>query len=603
MYVLRDFARISPGLFAIIAVTTLIGAAFPMVVAALNGAFIGSIPELAGTGRSSLATRHTLTMLGLVGGAAVVQHLVMRARVMATEHMGRQSNRVYDREVMRAVSAPATVAHLEDPEILDVIETASGRGRGARPSTAIHFAPTIVSQFLIGLIAVGVVASFHLGIALVLLAECLVQRVHWTSRYRHITTAIFGAGSLHRRSLYVRAIALEPESAKEVRIFGLERWLRDRFHGEWVTAMEPVWSRMMRGNAGSLGISVLHNAVLAGCGWLVVDSVLDGRTSLGVGVFVLQAMVEAAVLAETGDAGHAFAEGCDRVKGHHEAIERLKALADAESVTGADPVPADAPVQSIEFRGVGFTYPGAATQVFSDFDLTIAAGTSVAIVGVNGAGKTTLVKLLAGLHQPTTGEVLVDGRSLADLDVRQWQRRVSAIFQDFWRYPLPARDNVAFGAPELLGDQAAIERATQRAGADGIVRDLPRGWDTTLDRQFDDGVDISGGQWQRIALARSLFAVEGGARVLVLDEPTAALDVRAEADIYDRFLDITAGLTSVIISHRFSTVRRADRIVVIDGGTITEDGTHDELLALGGRYASMFELQAARYRDDSEVPT
>jgi ATP-binding cassette subfamily B protein len=160
------------------------------------------------------------------------------------------------------------------------------------------------------------------------------------------------------------------------------------------------------------------------------------------------------------------------------------------------------------------------------------------------------------------------------------------------------RANIGLGAPEHLGDQAALERAASRAGADAVIAGLPDGWDTVLDRQFDGGTDLSGGQWQRLALARALFAVESGARVLVLDEPTAALDVRAEADVYDRFLDITTGLTSIVISHRFSTVRRADRIVVIDGGRVIEDGDHASLLVAGGRYARMFELQAARYRAD-----
>jgi ATP-binding cassette subfamily B protein len=178
-----------------------------------------------------------------------------------------------------------------------------------------------------------------------------------------------------------------------------------------------------------------------------------------------------------------------------------------------------------------------------------------------------------------------------------WRRRLAVIFQDFVRYELPAADNVAFGGVSLLGDQDRLEAAATRAGALDVVRRLPAGWDTPLNRQYTGGADLSGGEWQRVALARALFAVEAGAGILVLDEPTANLDVRAEASLFEDFLDLTRGLTTILISHRFSTVRHADRIVVLDGGRVVEDGSHDELLAAGGQYAGMFQLQAARFRD------
>ncbi len=187
--------------------------------------------------------------------------------------------------------------------------------------------------------------------------------------------------------------------------------------------------------------------------------------------------------------------------------------------------------------------------------------------------------------------------SLRELDRRRWQRRVAAIFQDFVRYPFSAHDNVAVGALEHAGDRDAVAAAADRAGVGDMVERLPSGWDTVLDRRFAGGADLSGGEWQRLALARALFAVDAGAGVLVLDEPTASLDVRAEAELYDRFLELTAGVTTVVISHRFSTVRRANRIVVLEGGRVVEDGTHDLLIAAGGRYARMYALQASRFAD------
>jgi ATP-binding cassette subfamily B protein len=255
------------------------------------------------------------------------------------------------------------------------------------------------------------------------------------------------------------------------------------------------------------------------------------------------------------------------------------------------------PAQSVRFEGVCFRYPGSDHEVYDNLDLELRAGESLAVVGVNGAGKTTLVKLLARLHDPTGGRITADGVDLRELKPDEWQRRVAAIFQDFTRYELPARDNVAFGALALSADEAELDRAVEQAGAADVVERLPKGWDTVLSRRFTGGVDLSGGQWQRMALARALLAVRGGAGILVLDEPTANLDVRAESELYDRFLELTRGVTTVVISHRFSTVRRADRIVVLDQGRVVEEGDHATLVAAGGHYARMFALQAARFSE------
>jgi ABC-type multidrug transport system fused ATPase/permease subunit len=244
------------------------------------------------------------------------------------------------------------------------------------------------------------------------------------------------------------------------------------------------------------------------------------------------------------------------------------------------------PAREIRFRNVTFAYDSSAAPVLDGLDLTIPAGTSLAIVGVNGAGKTTLAKLLCRLYDPQGGAIEVDGVDIRELDVEAWRARLAAVFQDFIRFELPLRDNVApVGAPD-----AAIESALVAAGATGLAA-----LDTVLARGYAGGTDLWGGQWQRVALARALCAVQLGAGVVLLDEPTAQLDVRGEAAIFERILAATRHCTTILISHRFSTVRQADRICVLEHGRVVELGSHDELMARGGRYRTMFELQAQRF--------
>jgi ATP-binding cassette, subfamily B, bacterial len=269
------------------------------------------------------------------------------------------------------------------------------------------------------------------------------------------------------------------------------------------------------------------------------------------------------------------------------AVLRLEpAMGPAGNLASGDRRADGMPAREIRFRDVTFAYDTSTAPVLAGFDLTILAGSSLAIVGQNGAGKTTLAKLLCRLYDPQGGAIEVDGVDLRDLDLDSWRSRVTAVFQDFIRFELPLRDNVApAGAPD-----DAILAALQEAGAAELAS-----LDTILARGYDGGTDLSGGQWQRIALARALCAVRLGAGLILLDEPTAQLDVRGEAEIFDRILAATRDCTTILISHRFSTVRHADRICVLEHGRVIELGTHDELMALGGRYRTMFDLQAQRF--------
>jgi ATP-binding cassette subfamily B protein len=268
---------------------------------------------------------------------------------------------------------------------------------------------------------------------------------------------------------------------------------------------------------------------------------------------------------------------------HHRADELARLPAGTASATGL-------PAQAIRLRDVRFGYPGRSRPVLDGVDLTVPAGTSMAIVGLNGAGKTTLVKLLCRLYDPDSGAVEVDGIDLRDLDVESWRSRLTAVFQDFVRYELPLRDNVApLGAPDEV-----VSAAVAAAGGDGLAE-----LDQVLARGYEGGTDLSGGQWQRVALARAICAVRTGAGVVILDAPTAQLDIRGETEIFERLLGETRGRTTLLISHRFSTVRQADRICVLENGRVAELGSHDELMAAGGRYHTMFRLQAARFDDDT----
>jgi ATP-binding cassette, subfamily B, bacterial len=259
-----------------------------------------------------------------------------------------------------------------------------------------------------------------------------------------------------------------------------------------------------------------------------------------------------------------------------------------------DALPAPRPVRrGFEFQHVSFAYPGSPDPVLSDLNFTFDAGERIALVGENGAGKTTLVKLLARLYDPTAGRILLDGIDLRDYDVEDLRREVGVIFQDYMRYDVLAAENIGFGRVDALEDEERILRSAEKSLAAEVIAGLPKTYRQMLGRRFEGGVDLSMGQWQKIALARAYMR---DAQILILDEPTASLDARAEFEVYQRFVDLTAGKMAVLISHRFSTVRMADRILVLEYGRIVERGSHQQLVALGGKYAELFDLQAAGYR-------
>ena len=592
---LRVAAGVNPALACLAVVSVALGGVLPTAFMLASGRLAGAVPAVMKEGFASAAGSDLTRALVLVAATYALQLMLMPLLNLGTQALVRRVDRSLTERVMLAILGPAGIAHLEDPAMQDDVAKATGIVTGTTPGAALAAFVQLWSMRMAGVGAFVVVVGFRWWIAVMLLASLLLEHRYWVGRYDEVTQAFFDTGQIHRRSSWYRDAALLPGPAKEVRAFGLEKWFRERQQTAWGEAMVPVWGQMW-GRPLRLAWNGAWPVIPHALAFAVLGrAAIRGEVGVESVVVFAQAIHNIQTIGASGDANKTVATG---VASLPIALELEARLNDpALTLPGARPA-AGLPRELIRFEKVGFRYRGRDDDVYDELDLEIPAGQSLAIVGANGAGKTTFVKLLARLYEPTSGRITVDGVNVNEIDPRDWQRRIAAIFQDFHRYDLPARDNVAFGAPGLADDDEALERAAAKAGADTVVRELEDGWDTPLSRQLTGGTDLSGGQWQKLALARALFAVEAGAGVLVLDEPSANLDVRSEAELYDRFLEVTAGLTTIVISHRFSTVRRADRIAVLDGGHVTEIGTHDELLALGGTYASMFTLQAARYQDE-----
>lgn len=600
--VLGLLPRVSRTRASLLVAITLVTATLPIAITVVTGQFVGEIPDAVRGGLDSPAGRTMLDLLIAAGALIVVARALGPFQQALASCFAREVDRHLQERVMAAVGRPRGLGHLEDPATLDLIRNAQGVGaEGLHPGDAVRALASLVPSWLLALGSAAILLTFRWWLGLLWLALWPVVLYVLQREFVRVGQVAGGHAAAVRQSDYFRDLALTPEAAKEVRVWGMLDWLLGRFDAAWLAAMQPVWRTRRPGRPVlwlTAGAVALANFGAFG---LLAWAAMSGDVGLAGLAIYTRAILDASAFRAFDNPNAHLAYAAVSVPSLLELERRLvDGKAGSPEVIAPTP-PADFPREGIRFDGVTFRYPGRAADVLAGLDLTIPAGRSLAIVGVNGAGKTTLIKLLCRLYDPTSGRIRVDGLSLGDVDPRRWQRRVAAIFQDFVHYHLSVRDNVALGAPELLDDLDRLCSAAEKADALDLIESLPRGWDTILSRQYTGGVDLSGGQWQRIALARALFAVEGGARVLILDEPTASLDVRAEAALYDRFLAITEGLTTIIVSHRFSTVRRADRICVLADGVVAEQGTHDELVAAGGRYATMFALQASRFADESDL--
>ncbi|MCU1463795.1 MAG: transporter related protein [Acidimicrobiales bacterium] len=522
--------------------------------------------------------------LSFVGVVFVLLQVLNPIHTAISANLGdRTAAWLYDKLTHACVTPPG-MGHLEDPTLTNDLTVAREFDTGMTGPPlyiSMGFIADGLVQMVGGLASAIVLFAYGWWAPPVLAGGWLAT--HWLLResavWRDRNTEEVRAAQ--RDSDYAYRMAVDPPAAKELRLFGLAGWTIDRFIDRRTTLHRLQYEATRMRERSVLSSVLIVTAANLLVLWSVANAVIRGSIDLGAAVIYVQAAVGTSMIA-FGGLNWAF----DGAAAPVAAVLRLEpAMAPAGALTPGTRSATGVPAREIRFRDVTFAYPEG-VPVLEGFDLAIPAGSSLAIVGQNGAGKTTLAKLLCRLYDPQSGAIEVDGTDIRDFDIASWRSRLTAVFQDFVRFELTLRENVApGGAPD-----DAVLAALHDAGASDLA-DL----DTVLARGYEGGTDLSGGQWQRVALARAMCAVHLGAGVVLLDEPTAQLDVRGEAEIFDRILATTRDCTTILISHRFSTVRHADRICVLEGGKVVELGSHDELMARRGRYFTMFDLQARRF--------
>lgn len=602
---LRQLYRTAPWASGQLAVLLVVVGVVPTVLLLVTGQFVAAIPNAARHGLDSPGgTAALMALAGLVAGQALLVIGTTALSQLARALDRRYSWEVHQKVAVVALATPG-IAPLEEPAFADrlhVVEESERRGVLRAPITELT---RVVSMRIRGIGVLAILFGFRWWAPLLLAAAWHLTNLVYVRTCEKAVIIQRGHGANQfRRVDYLRSLAFEPSAAKEIRVFGLGGWVVSEYVKGWLEEVAVIWSnRRANRRVNALiacALGVAHVAVL---GALVMAA---SRGEVGVAalfVFV-QAVLGTSDLGLIGDSqwwlaqSLATAEQVDSLASRRGADGKLRrsepvlpeVLPRRQPALQSKPRTAAGRALTVRFAGVRFRYPGRERFTLDGLTLHVPAGQSLAIVGENGAGKTTLIKILCGLYEPEAGRVTLD--DMAPVNVRH---RIGGIFQEFVRYKLPLRENVGFGCLPLLHDQEALDDVLRDAGGAGILARLAKGWDTVLSRHFVDGTDLSGGEWQRIALARALTAVRGGAGLLILDEPTANLDVRGETELFTRLLEHTRDITTILVSHRLSSVRRADRIVVLHEGRIVEDGTHDELMRRGERYAAMFTLQAQRF--------
>jgi ATP-binding cassette subfamily B protein len=549
---------------------------FPALFTLCVGWLIGDV-----SGDRPMAT--ALVCLGLV---FISLQVLPQITTQVASNLGDGLTARLNATLLAAATGPAGIAHLESPELTDDLTLARDYelGLSGPPmSQAIGFIGSGLADLFAGAAQACILFGFTWWAPPALAAAW--GGTHWLLRrstaWDHAEGDVLQA---QRNAEYAYRLAMDTPAAKEVRLYGLGEWIAQRFTDSRRALLAERWGRARLRRGRVAAAVALVAAANAGVFWALGQDSAHGRVGLAATIVYAQAAVGANLLA-FGGLNWALPHIAQAAAAVRRITPRMRAI-------GALPAgarsPAGMPQTAIRFREVGFRYAPDARPILDGFDLTVPAGSTLAVVGLNGAGKTTLMKLLCRFYDPTAGAVEVDGVDLRELDTDAWRGRISAAFQDFVRYELTLRENVA--------PHGGLDEAINAALADADGLHLAA-LDTVLSAGYDGGVDLSGGQWQRVALARVLHGVRAGAGLVILDEPTSQLDIRGEAEIFERLLAATRGCTTILISHRFATVRHADQICVIEDGRVAELGSHEELMARKGRYQHMFDVQASRFTE------
>lgn len=465
-------------------------------------------------------------------------------------------------------------ARVQATDRLGMIQTIGRLVQQAITTVTLSISIVVFSPWLLLLLVAGVVPAF--------LGESHFAFLGYAKNFRQTP--------IRRQLDYLRVLGGSKEAAKELKLFGLRDFLTRRF----AALSDQIYAENVNLSRRRL-IAGVFLSVIGAVGYYAAYVFVIWRTVLGIYSIGTLTFLSGAILQASGNIQQVFSM-VSSIADQALFLTDLLAFFEMQPTIRSKPnaLPAPRPMAcGFEFRDVSFQYPGSSRIVLRNLNFRLRPGERVALIGENGEGKTTIVKLMTRLYDPSEGQILLDGIDLREYDLDDLYDEIGVIFQDFMRYEMTARENIGIGRIEEMHHQRRLEVAARKGMADQVIARLPRGYEQILGRRFETGVDLSGGEWQKVALARAYLR---DAQVLILDEPTAALDARSEFEVFQRFSELTSGKTALFISHRFSTVRMADRIVVLAGGHIVEDGSHDELSALRGRYAEMFELQAASYR-------
>ncbi|MFE9287971.1 ABC transporter ATP-binding protein [Streptomyces olivaceus] len=582
-------------LLALLCTIHLCAAAVPAASALLTGWLVRAIPPF---GESVEVLAAVWQPLAVLAAVLLVHQLTVTARDGVEQLVAGLVDGDVRQHARQLAARPVGTEHLEEPDLAADFERASDIGEGflRSPGSAAVGQLTLMFRMLAAALSAVVVARASLLLAAGVLVASVTMRALIRRQWLHLAHVRDGLQPFASKVKYWTRLGTSAAAGKELRLFGLGEWVTSQRTEAAVNWGEPVWRTRGRIVARQHWTYLLTFSSAAAV--LLLPALAARRGELTTSELLTCVIASWSVFAISSMGSEAFA--IDYGLGAVRAFDRLRhrfgeEQSDAALATDTGGAP------HVRVHKLSFGYPGMDRPVLNNLSLTIRPGEVLALVGRNGVGKTTLIKLLASLHQPQHGRIEVDGVALTAAHAPAWRSRMAIVFQDFTKYPMTLADNIALGAAEHRDDIAGIRAAVMRAGADGFVDSLPRGLDTVLSGELSGGVDLSGGQWQKIALARAVFALDHGRDFLVLDEPTAHLDVTAEAAFNRRITDLAGGASVLLISHRLSTVRHADRILVLEDGSVGEEGSHDELMAAEGAYAALFRLQASAFTNTQDA--